>query len=242
MNKYTMLILGDNRSGTTSVWKYFGFHKQITPGIVKEQLQRLSPDEQDLSSYIQTNFHPTDETKVFLDATPNLIKMRPHFIDLLKSEFKRVCCIYAVRPPLERLYSYTHILLVNYDKRKDPIPYYINKDLSVRSNDINYMFIDECMTYRKLWLIEQKIGRENMYVVNLKKLSESTEDMFKFLKINQQEIPMNKANMSKNMTPTLGHIKVVNNINKWVKANEEYLKHIEEVDKLLINKRYGDIL
>ncbi len=107
MKKYTFAILGDNRTGTTSMWQYLGFHRQISPGRVKEILHRIPPEAEDLEPYINDNFGTIDDTKVLLDGSPNIISFRPGFIDLLKKVemIDRVCCMYAVRPPIERMNS-----------------------------------------------------------------------------------------------------------------------------------------
>jgi len=244
MRKYTFVILGDNRSGTTSIWSSFRYHTEICSGKLKEKLHRLPEDINNLLFYVKDNFATTSNTKVLLDGSPNLISFRPRFIDLLKElpEVERLCCIYTVRKPIERLYSYSHICLLNHYKRDYPIPYFITDDLKVNEHSMHYMFHIECLFYRKIRLMEHKLGRDNLYVLSLNSLSENLYNIFDFLSVDKQVIPIKRINRSVDYSPTMEYLRIKADINKWVKKNQQMIERTSELDKEKINKRYGDIL
>jgi hypothetical protein len=73
-------------------------------------------------------------------------------------------------------------------------------------------------------------------------LSDSVQDIFRFLGVDQQEIPIQKTNKSVDMTPSMKHLRIMANVQKWIEQNQQHLDIISERDKIRINKRYGKIL
>ena len=209
MSDYTFLILGDNRSGTTSIWTSFDYHPQICSGTMKEELHRLPLDTTDLSSYVNVNFYPSSKTKILLEGSPNLISFRPRYIDFLKElpQVKRLCCIYTIRKPIERLYSYSHIGLANTYRREHPNPYFMTEDLQVRESSMRYMFHMECLYYRKIRLMEKKVGKDNLFVVNLHNLFENFYNICDFLNIDRQMVPRKKLSRTVDHSLNIHYLK-----------------------------------
>ena len=238
--KYTFLLLGDNRSGTTSIWSFMRYHKQIAVGIVKERLHRLPIDTPNLSFYIKDNFSTTSKTKILLDGSPNIISFRPTFIDMIKDipEINRLCCLYTVRPPIERLYSYSHLMMVNYRKGREGKPYFI-KEKRIDHDSLRYFLLKDCTSYWKMRLIEKKIGKSNLLPIQLDKLSDNIHNIFNFLDIDDDPIPFGKINRSIDHAPNIEQLKLRSSIENWVCENSELVDKVNRLDSERIKGRYG---
>jgi hypothetical protein len=240
MKRYTFTILGDNRSATTSMWSCFRYHPQISSCILKEMLHRI-PMEDDLKDYISLNFSVTSKTKVLLDGSPNLIGFRPKFIDKIRDlpDVKRLCCLYILRSPIERLKSYTHLLMVNYRNRRTDLPYFVGKDMSVDDGAMMHFFVKECSSFWKIRRIEQKIGMDNLLIIKLGELEQNLSNIFNFLEIDDAEIKIPKVNRSLDLAPNIDHLKFKMNMERWVIKNIDSILYVDELDTSRINKRYG---
>jgi hypothetical protein len=244
MKQYEYVILGDNRSGTTSIWTSFDWHPQICSGTKKEKLHRLPDDTSDLSSYVDENFVTTSKTKILLEGSPNLISFKSYLIDLLKKvpKIKRLRSIYTVRTPIERLYSYSHICLSNHCSREAQMPYFLTKDMKVKENSMRYMFSRECLYYRKIRLMEKEVGRDNLFIVNLNNLFEDFYKICDFLNIDRYPVPTKKLSRSLDHSLDVEHLRGKIEVRNWAEKHRKFIEEKAELDKRKINKRYGEIL
>jgi hypothetical protein len=122
------------------------------------------------------------------------------------------------------------------------LPYFITKNLKADEHSMRYMFLKECLFYRKIRLIEKKLGKDNLYVVNLNSLFENSYNIFDFLSIDRQTIPIKRSNRTIDYSPTMEVLRIKATIRNWTKRNQEFIEEKSELDKEKINKRYGDIL
>lgn len=240
MKKYTFTILGDNRSATTSIWSCFRYHPQINSCLLKELLHRL-PDTDDLSNYIDLNFYPTSKTKILLDGAPNLIEFKPFFIDRIRElpDVDRLCCLYTLRSPFERLKSYSHLLMVNYKNGRGERPYFLTEYMKINDGAMMHFFLKECSSFWKIRRIEHKIGMDNLLVIKLDELGQNLSKIFNFLEIDDIQIPLEKINRSLDLSPNIEHLKVKMEMEKWVVKNLDDLLKIVERDTTKIGRRYG---
>jgi hypothetical protein len=240
--KYTFLILGDSRSGTTSIWTYFNHHTQITSSKIKEMLHRI-PEDETLKTYVRDGFATTRKTKVLLEGSPNLIGFKPKHIDQIKiiPEVKSVRCLYTIRKPIEKFISTTHLYMINYQRGRFDIPYFLTRDMKIDSDALFYFFLTECLAFRKIRLMEKKIGRDNLMVMRLNSLASNLDKVFQFLGVDNEPIYFGALNKKVDHAPDVNHLRVRLQIIKWSEDHKDFINYHTDLDNKRIQKRYGEI-
>jgi len=237
--KYTIAITGLPRTGTTSLWRTYGEHPEITRSRRKEPLQTWN--ENSLDKYVYYNYIIKKNTKVLLDGSTNIITFKTELIKEVKqlSNIERFCCIYTVRDPIERTLSQINNFLRNYFRGNLPKPNFLNEDLSINYYHLNVFFcymLDEPSIIKNL---ENAIGLENIFFISINKIFIDQQRIFTALGIRSNiQVEARKLNRTVDLVPTLKQLQILIKIKDWVKENETRLEEISKRSKEVIEKKY----
>jgi hypothetical protein len=237
--KYTIAITGLPRTGTTSLWRTYGEHPEITRSRRKEPLQTWN--ENILDKYIYYNYIIKENTKVLLDGSTNIITFKTELIKKVKQipDIERFCCIYTVRDPIERTLSQVNNFLRNYFRGNLPRPIFLNNDLTINEYHLNVFFcymLDEPNIIKNL---ENIIGLENIFFISINKIFIDQQRIFSALGIrNNIQVESRKLNRTVDLVPTLKQLQILIKIKDWVKDNETRLEEISKKSKDMIQEKY----
>jgi len=237
--KYTFVITGLPRTGTTSLWRTYGEHPQITRSRRKEPLQTWN--ENILDKYIYYNYIIKDNTKVLLDGSTNIITFKKELVKKVKQlpDIERFCCIYTVRDPIERTLSQVNNFLRNYFRGNLPRPIFLNNDLTINEYHLNVFFcymLDEPKIIKNL---EEIIGLENIFFVSVNKIFIDQQRIFSSLGIkNNLKVEERKLNKTVDLIPSLKQLQIFLKIKEWVKENKIELEEISKKSRNFIQENY----
>lgn len=246
---YTLLILGHPRTGTTSLWNAFINHPEICGGIIKEKLPSNSIEYVEPEDYIDYFYGDdiNDKTKVLIDGSSIAISLasRIEYLNKLKQNLSRICCIYTLRNPIDRLRSYLYMRM----RRNFLFPTtsqkykYLNDDCSIKYDYLKRsmsFLADEFSIIKK---IETVLDRENMFICNLSEIEEKQNEIYEFLSISDFNVKL--PHLAKHSTKFTNNfkkveqLKVYYNSKKWFDENESHLNKIANKSTKKIKKEYG---
>jgi hypothetical protein len=237
--KYTIAITGLPRTGTTSLWRSYGEHPQISRSRRKEPLQIFT--ENNIDRYIKNNYLLNKNTKVLLDGSTNIITYKTNLIKRVSQleNIERVCCIYTVRDPIERTLSQTNNFLRNYFRGYIQKPIFLNNDYSIDFYHLNTFFcfmLNEVEIIKKL---QNLIGLDNILFISIKRLFEDQQRIFSNLGIKDNlSIEIRRLNKTIDLTPTIQQLKILAIIKKWFTKHRKRLENISEENKKMIKDKY----
>lgn len=237
--KYTIAITGLPRTATTSLWRTYGEHPEITRTRRKEPLQTWNRNS--LNKYIQYNYIIKKDTKVLLDGSTNIITFKTDLIKQVKNldDIERFCCVYTIRDPIERTISQTNNFVRNYFKGYLPKPIFLNNDLTINYYHLNFFFsfmIDEPNIIKNL---ENIIGLENIIFVSVNNIFSQQQRIFSSLGVkNNLKVEERRLNRTVDLVPTLKQLQVLVKIKEWVKQNEKTLKEMSLRTRKIIEEKY----
>lgn len=179
MKEYDYLILGLQRTGTSSLWESLKFHPVIKSSKSKDSsidyLDSTPPKD-----YLEKTFNPHTNTKILLDGTPNQITNKP-FLEELKKR-TNLKCIFTLRNPISRIYSASIYQAVKFFRGERNInkDFIIEKKLDeekiknfILTNFLEFEHINE----------GKKILNENLLILRIEDLKNSNDKICSFLNI-----------------------------------------------------------
>jgi hypothetical protein len=240
MKKYTLAITGLPRTGTTTIWRNYGEHPEISRSRRKEPLQTW--DENKLDNYTKHNFVIKNETKVLLDGSTNIVAYKRHLFEKLSNlnMFNRICCIYTLRDPLKRSLSHVNNFLRNYLRGNIPKPIFLNENNTINYHHLNVFFITILNEHLMLKMLENTLGKENIIFLDINKIFEEQQRIFFELGISDKlkiegGVPMNRT---VDLTPSIEQLQLFLKIKEWFEEHKNELIPIAESSKKKIIRDY----
>lgn len=238
--KYTLSITGLPRTGTTTLWRLYGQHPQISRSKRKEPLQIWN--EHNLDNYIDSNYFINKNTKILLDGSTNVITYKTNLIEKVKqlNSIERLCCIYTLRDPIRRTLSQTNNFLRNYLRGHTPKPIFLNDDLSINYYHLNVFFRFMLDEYSIIKNLENSIGTENILFIDINRIFEEQKYIFSQLGINEDTNIKDRTilNRTIDLTPSIKQLQIFVKVNEWFKSNKHELEIISKKTKDKILKEY----
>jgi hypothetical protein len=240
MKYYTYTFLGYPRCGTTSLWTALGKHTQISASRHKERLHFIPEDVPNLNFYVHHGYNLKDNTKVLLDGTPYIFRYKPRFVKLITEmrDVDRTCCVFPLRDDKERVMSFLKHSVVLHYRLSFPRPWFID--------DNDQLIPDNTLTEVKMCLsvaqdiikIEEQIGKENIFLVDLNKINDYSESIQEFLGVEIEDIHIEKLNKIEHKSPTLDAIRIFNSIKDLFEREGDTINQIIDTNLEEIHKRY----
>lgn len=226
--KIDYIIIGAQKSGTTSLHDLLVQHPKITTTILKENLFFSKSSEYEKGNSYLWKLFPNNISKEFIIGTSDVQLL--HSIKGVERVYKHnpnIKLIIVLRDPVDRAYSAYNFAVqksaesknISFEERYNQ---FTNLDLKtyIRKDDEPFDYFYDSFYYSHLKRWESYFSRDNMYVTTFDNLKNTPEvlldDVFSFLNVNKYRVKLIKKS---NVTGSYRFGKVQNfifNGNKWV--------------------------
>jgi len=233
----TLLLLGDDRTGTTSIWEWGKQHPQIHSSKIKEPLSIWYPNWTpiDLKKYLTFWDHiKVKDGDVLLDATPNWWNKLKYGVGeiITNIDVKRICCLYTLRKPYTDLWvsKLQNQYLFSRDRKKY---FFFDENLKIKE-DIVKSIIKKGLNSRLKRIRRLILNRENILILNFLEISKKQDEIFDFLEIEKNhhfEFPHENQAVKDNPATEM--------ILDFIEQNKEYIDEAEAIDLENIKKEFG---
>lgn len=247
MKKYTLALVGTNKTGTTTIWDALKNHPQISTSVKKELLMpnRDHPIHENVSEeYVDKYFNIMPKTKILLDGTPR-ISTRPRYVEVLKKikKINKIVCLFTLRDPLEVAYSacimrskiyYRHLKT----GREINVYYLISPD-KVNYDALEKFVSDQMNIYHDINNAVESLGFENILFVPLDEIHSKSKEICNFFKIDEIDIHFDHLNKAKQLNLPFKFLRQMVLIKDWFNTNNDRLLKVQEDQKKKVFERYG---
>jgi len=237
-----LVLLGHTRSGTTSIWTFFKKHPEVSVSVSKEFiLENLY----DLSNFVEDAFCIHNQTKVLLDGSPDLFYSDR--IDLVLDSIKKypiineVVLIYSIREAIEHLISVTNASIRRYLNGHTQECNFLDEKMNINKEKFHF-FCQKYLNHHYNYLItaEKKIGRKNLFLVNLSDFERKQLEIFNFLDISTNKIyKFPKINTSWELGYTFNQLKLKSQTIKLINDKRDEYEAIIQKNEQKRKERYG---
>lgn len=236
-----LVLLGLPRTGTMSVWGFFKNHPEISISIPKEYLRM---HEANLHGYIERAHFINNNIKVLVDGSPGLFfKVREFKImlgSLRRQGIFEIVLLYNIRDPIKQLISMIDRRIWAYRKGWMTLPEYITDCFKIKEKemyDLCKFIVDE---YEYLRIIEDHLGKENIYFVKLEEFEKRQKEIFNFLGVSSNvtyKFPI--CNSTWELGFNTEQLKVKIEIVRFVEKHMDTLNPIIKENQKKRKERYG---
>jgi hypothetical protein len=237
-----LILLGQPRTGTMSIWNFFKLHPEVSTSVPKEYLRKSI---ENLYDYISRAHHVNDKTKILLDGSPGIFykdyRIKFIFNAIKDAGINHVVQLYTIRDPVDQLVSLAHVRIRSFLNGTPPCPNHFNaKDKSLDEDELHEMCISTFNEYDNILRAENTIGKENIFFVNLKDFESRQKEIFDFLGIDSTvKYTFPHTNSTWQLGYTMEQLKIKNKIISFVNSRMNEYKPIIEESQRKRKERYG---
>ena len=211
----TLLNTNFGRCGSTSLWVFFNKHPQIISSKIKEPLNIKGVKKSYFTKKYYNHWDGFQDDNIYLDGTPQLFVR--HY-DLIKSTFfDRFCSICILRNHIDYIIS----RMVFQDSTRS-----LKEKHNLFSQDLD--------------VLSKKIGRENIFIVDLKNIEKKQKEIYKFLNVDQTcffKFPYLNSSFGKKIE--IIRLKKYLYYKKIVLENLDIIEPLIKKDKQQLQEKYG---
>lgn len=234
-----LVLLGQSRTGTMSIWNMFKYHPEVSVSVPKEYLAYRD----DLSDYINKAYHVTNRTKVLLDGSPNIFyktkRMERAFKTIEESGLKDVYQIYTIRDPIEQIVSMMHIRIRHFIRTGELQPLFFDGE-DIIGEEIHKVCLHVFNEYDLVMRADRLIGKSNIFFVKLEEFKDKQQEIFKFLGVDHtKKYKFEKSNTTWELGYDIKLLKIKGKIQQYIKSRMDEYRPIIEESKRKMNERYG---
>ena len=225
-----LAIPGFARTGTTSMWRMFRDHPQISTSIEKEYII-------DHKNIVE-GFKKTDNTKLCFDGSPNL-GLLPYKLKLLDNkEFEKVFCIFVLRDIKDRLLSTSTVFTRTYLRGNNRYPFPALESGELNINKLHQMFLRHSLEFDFLKKVEKYTGKDRILIVKLNEVENKQDKIQDFLELDYYKLQLRHLNTVNEHPPTIKMLLIKQQIIDYLDKNGHKYYKITDEQRNKMRERY----
>jgi hypothetical protein len=249
--KPDLVFAGNIRTGTTTIWNALKTHPDICCTSKKDGVKAVLGEDAPMYNYkiravseefpfyekyepdLYMNYFKDKHAKVFFDGAnlPNILagKRLVHIIkDIIERHnhlFNRVCCIYTLRDPWERLESSMFVFARMRVYHSELTQEFFTEEGEVNEEFIKNVIFHLADEYTLIKRTMSFIGPENILFLNLNKINTEKDKIIKFFNISDCDINFGHHNKNffnlKDRYNILPNLKAISDTLKILRKNKD---------------------